>query len=306
MNHKHPTLSDIDAWAKASRPVFIGGMERSGTSMMLRSISYHQAFYSINRITETYIFPSIILPPLPIAIDKEAVEYMGGWETAEQWMDHANYLLKDDDLSLITANNQIFVTSSKACIVKPSPKAMKAIIITFFYTIHRLNHGIRIVEKSPTNAFHLTTIFDYFPMSQFVGMIRNPLEVVASNRRRYRKQKEMGYKDDELVKLTQSAEWYVKRCNWIRNTFRLAEQRWPENIILCNYHEVTHNPKKAMQKIATRLGVPFHKSLLGKDLDASGWDPLISKRIQPNDYDIYEYLSEQEIEYIKEHADYEF
>jgi hypothetical protein len=306
VNPEHPMLSDLEAWAEFARPVFIGGMERSGTSMMLRSISNHPAFYSINSDTETFIFSRTILTPLPIPIHPEAVEFMGGWKVAELWINHVNKLLDGENLFLKGMNNQLVVMSRYTDTKKPSLQAMKSIILSYFYTIHRLNKDKRIVEKTPINAFQLSNILSFFPRSKFIGMIRNPLWVVASMRRRYRLVKEMGYKYGGLMWMMQSTESYIKKFNWIQNAFRKAKQKWPDNIILCNYHELTHDPIRGMQEIAERLDVPFHKSLLGKELDEVGLNPLNRKCIQPNDYDVSEFLSEQEIVYIKRNADYEF
>ncbi|MFD2453282.1 sulfotransferase [Ideonella paludis] len=50
------TLHDIRRWSTTARPVFICGLERSGTSILQVSLSRHPELFAVKDVYETFIF----------------------------------------------------------------------------------------------------------------------------------------------------------------------------------------------------------------------------------------------------------
>jgi len=130
-------------------PIFIGGMFKSGTTLLRAMLGQHS---NIASGLETYWFD----------LDRQ---YFDGGVDERMVKKFTQYFdIREDDVKTM------FTTSS-------SSEQFLDMLLTYFAV---RNNKSRWAEKTPGNISHMDRIFDYWPQAKFIHIVRDPRDVYAS------------------------------------------------------------------------------------------------------------------------------
>ncbi|GAA0741976.1 sulfotransferase [Ideonella azotifigens] len=233
------TLQDIRAWAVHAQPVFICGLERSGTSILQVSFSRHPQLFPVKDVYETFIFanPRSALEVRAPAMTKA---YLQGDEHAKRFRELC--------AGLRVGNAEL----SEADIIRAF----------FWYCAHQVYPGRQPLEKTPSHVRRLARMLEIFPRARVIVCTRDPVDVVASYRKRLKKEQSLGRSRDEWGWLDRTAEQLLAHFHTVSEHISAARQRWPEQVFVAPYAWITNDPETAMRRLCEFAGLPFVDAVL--------------------------------------------
>ena len=163
-----PISPSIDA-AGATGPVFLVGMNGSGTTMLLHSLGNHPDLYGCKR--ETRVLPYFIA-------------HLHRYGTLG---DDGNFLRLMRDIYALRAFRQL---NGGHPVPLPEdwatmPRDLASIVDTAFRYFAVREHKKRWADKTPMHALHITALARLFPSARFVHVIRDGRDSAASFHRRW-------------------------------------------------------------------------------------------------------------------------
>jgi len=211
------------------QPVFIVGMNGSGTTMLLDCLGRHPELYGFPRETRT----------LPGILNSD-------------WGD----LDVDDNFSrLWEAVRSIIWFAAINGDKKPPrpdnyldfPRSMAAVIDAHYAYFANRQSKRRWLEKTPQHAQHVATLAAAFPEARFIHMIRDGRDCAASFKRRWGRTPELTiHRWKEVVQLCQ------------QDGQSIGSDRYLE----LQYETLTKDPEPWMRKICEFLDVTFDPAVL--------------------------------------------
>ena len=155
--------------------IFVVGNSRSGTTMMGRILGKHPSVYTFG---ELHFFGQLSAPPfsseLPEAeIEKLAVQLY--CIQREGYRTHRNphrFLEKA----------QVFLTG-----LTTYPGTSAALFEAFLY--HETSENDRVIpcDQTPRNVFYIADILELYPEAKIINMIRDPRDVLLSQKRKWKR-----------------------------------------------------------------------------------------------------------------------
>lgn len=289
----------LQEWANSQEPVFIVGPERSGTSMMFRSVVSHPSFCGFaNATVETFCFirPNKLLEAAS-PDNYEMRVYLGSQQSA------FNEAVKPFR-QIGRVCNQIGIPSNYLGSQRKlvwDRRGYRDLLRAFFYFSWKNLGEKRIAEKTPAHVRCLHEIFETFPRAKVLICLRDPLEVIASHRKRLAREIELGKDkaDPSLDWLKKSVDGFMRYFENIDKTIKVAMRQFPSAIMLVPYLRVTRSPD-FLRDVFGFLGEDVDRlSVMGSvpDTDkALNWDPLLTSLPKENTIDYACWLSDGEIE----------
>ncbi len=208
------------------KPVFIVGMNGSGTTLLLDCLNNHPNVFGFRR--ETKIIPNYVAD-------------------AKQ-----NGSLEDDDNCLRLWNNirqeYVFkVVNGGKPIPLPQnwrqlPRNPAFVFHYVFMHFARKEGKSRWCEKTPDYALHMNTIKGLFPAAKFIHIVRDGRACAASLHRRY------GYPPELMM---------YRWKNTVRSARRQASLIGEDNCIEIHFEEFTRDPATWMEKLCAFIDEPF-------------------------------------------------
>jgi len=252
---------------KKIKPVFICGLPKSGTTLILSILDGH---------SQLAVFP--IESRYFIQLFSYLEKFKSGEEVASFIINHTGFALfnpespffkrtissyENQDLPYLQAlKKESFFNFLKETLSKYKQFEISNI---FYATLEaylkekrrKISKIKYFVEKTPRNEFFLKIIKTQFPEFKIIHIIRNPLDNFASLKR-----------------------FSLKRFGWVSYKFfgewnksvKIAlENRNPKNYLVLKYEDLVLFPQKAIEKIADFLEIPFEENLLIPTLDEKLW-----------------------------------
>lgn len=214
-----------------SRPVFVVGMNGSGTTMLLDCLSRHPELYAFPR--ETRLIPHLIARQGhygDLAVD-------------------ANFRRLWDDVRNLTAFRE---ENGRVPVPLPDdwrdyPRTLASILDAVFGYFAARHDKSRWCEKTPQHVQHLLALAAQFPGAKFVHVIRDGRDCAASFQRRFHRQPELTV-----------FRWKKVVAMGREQGERLAAGRYLE----VRYEDLTAQPEKFLRSICNFLDVPFDAAIL--------------------------------------------
>lgn len=214
-----------------ARPVFVVGMNGSGTTMLLDCLGRHPALYAFPR--ETRLIPYLIARQKhygDLAVD-------------------ANFGRLWDDVRNITAfraeNGGVPVPLPDDW--RDYPRTLAAVLDAVFGFFAAAQNKKRWCEKTPQHVQHLLALAHLFPNARFVHVIRDGRDCAASFHRRWKRQPELTvFRWKKIVALGRE------------QGERLAADQYLE----VRYEDLTAQPEIFLRSICNFLGEPFNPAIL--------------------------------------------
>lgn len=206
-------------------PIFIGGVNRSGTSLMRQIIGSHSDIAIPP--SEFHFFKYLkgqIEEPLEKKTFLELIEIINQWPKVSSWKLDKAFLL---DFSAT---------------LDPSYRSLFSL---FMEAYKRKCRKKRWGEKTTKNEFHLHFINEWYPDFKFIHMIRNPIDVFASQSW-YNGQK-------------QSIDVRNWANSWNKSTDIALANRSRNNYIVVSYEKLVASPEREIEELCKALGLEFQK-----------------------------------------------
>ncbi|WP_172379443.1 sulfotransferase family protein [Vibrio sp. Vb339] len=223
-------------------PIFIIGAGRSGNTLLRRILNQHS---EVAIPPETYV--------LGVASMQHTAMPHVGWHTMVTTI-LGNFQFHPDFYTFKISNLNELHQSLK-CL--PKSEQSFARIINEYYLNYLDFHGIaarRWGDKTPLNVFYLDNIKNTFPKSQFIHIVRDPVDSVSS------------FIDAKLYSSTEEA---IDR--WVK-AIELAEEFNINNknsCIMVYYSDLVTKPEETISGICDFLDVSYEESMMqhsSKDL----------------------------------------
>lgn len=223
------TTADADC-----EPVFVVGMNGSGTTMLLDCLGRHPQLYGFPQETRL----------IPYLMAREA-------KYGDLSVDENFSRLWDEVRSLPAfreVNDNVPVPLPddwRAC-----KRGLASILDAVFRHFAAKEGKRRWVEKTPQHVQHITALAAMFPRAKFLHMIRDGRDCAASFYRRWYRQPELTIFRWKKVVAMGSAQGE-----------RLGPSRYRE----VRYEDLTARPEPALRAICEFLGLPFDPAVLESD-----------------------------------------
>jgi hypothetical protein len=175
-------LLTISAEMKTSRPVFIVGEARSGTSILYRTMQKHSSFRPLEtNLVETEIFSHLrrtfmFSPTYPQSL----VRFMLNDEATYQRFLRSIRVARLVSALAVGVNLLVRDRSDLVWFANLNHLVLRS----YFFHAARARGCRRLVEKTPTNTSNIGRLARTFPRAQFLYVYRHPVDVFSSYRRR--------------------------------------------------------------------------------------------------------------------------
>ncbi|MEM1232383.1 MAG: sulfotransferase [Pseudomonadota bacterium] len=224
-----------------SGPIFIVGMNGSGTTMLLDCLGRHSQLYAFHK--EVRLIPYIL---------KEASRF-NTLRTADDRAAYAHWILSLPVFAAVAAE-----TPPAAPTLGDCPADAAAVLDRVFHAFAASAGKVRWAEKSPQNAQHIARLAGAFKDARFVHVLRDGRDAAASFQRRWLRDPQLTiYRWKKVVQLAR------------RDGQQLGAQRYLE----VTYETLTAQPEQTLREICEFLALPFEPVVLESSrpyLDAPG------------------------------------
>ena len=243
------------------RPVFIVGMNGSGTTMLADSLGFHPWLF---------MFP---YEPrvLPYVIDK-ARDY-GQLARIEERRRVAEELCNAKPFWHANGRKRLVLSDEEL-----HAPGLAATIDAVFMHFAAAKGKRRWGEKSPMNVLHMTRLAEVFPDARFIHIIRDGRDAAQSFERRF------GFVPEETVYRWREVLQVGQQQGRALGAGRYMEVR---------YEDLTAEPASWMRAICEFLGLPFDEAVLSSSMRMAG--PQLKEqgegRMTPNSERWKEYFS---------------
>jgi len=285
---------------ETTRPVFVVGIARSGTSIVYRTLQHHPSFRPANApdgfdLTESRAF---VDPSGLRTRTGPAFRFMLGDEGR-----HRAFLASVESIPAALAGLQ--ANRSVRRVLDRSPRARVAwwkscrnhhLLRLFFAHAAPARGVVRIVEKTPAHLGFLPEILATFPHAKLLCLHRHPLEVFSSYRRRLAVAERLPDVPQATRNwLRMSAEVFCRAYREEVWTILRASAKRPAAVLPIRYADFTGDPRRAFREIFEFVGEPFDADVLERGAPAlASWtqDPLLAQPVTRNEKDWRSYLDE--------------
>jgi hypothetical protein len=234
-------------------PVFIVGIPRSGTTLLLRTMLRHSSFgHRRMNGTESELVELLYRftdPNAPVPF-----RLMG--------------FLCGEDLPADVRRTIVRLRWRRGLVRKLArgrahrdPRLYRLagehlVVRSYLENIARLRNR-RVVEKTPTHLHRVAELRLAFADARFICMHRHPVDVLSSYRRRHAFEHAP---DDAWTNISVDA-MAQRWASDVRTEQRLA-RLYPEAIVLVRYDDLVERPEDTMRRICDHIGEPFDPACL--------------------------------------------
>lgn len=246
---EQPKLLDLDEirrWCEQCRPIFIVGLARSGTSVLQVALAHHPTMFDIANCRETFIF---LRPRQPYVdpIHFPTRSYLKGRPNLmklREWIEP-----HEEELGELSEADSI--------------RAF------FYFAGHEVYPGRFPLEKTPGHLKKLDLIFEIFPKTKIIVCSRDPVDVVASYRKR------LNSANKEQLKPGASTDWLDKSVNEMVGVFdrftklvKQGMQKHGKDMFMAPFDWIIESPENAIREICAFAGMEFVPNMVASESGA--------------------------------------
>jgi tetratricopeptide (TPR) repeat protein len=250
-------------------PIFIGGMERSGTSMVRAIIGSHRdiAVYEWDHQFWIQFVPNRAKLWRKVANERLLKELLGDLFSTKKYT----------ALKFKPSYEKVYEILKKADLgnIKSYPLFAAKVFSVFMDEYLFLRNKRRWAFKSPWNEFYADTIFEAYPNAKFIHVFRNIIAVSSS-------MKELGWiKSDPMDFMQHTLKW-----NRSVELIHVNSKKYRGKYLGVNYDQFVRDPEPYTEMLCAFLGISYDTNML-KMGDHPGWKGsssafnLSSKTISP-------------------------
>jgi hypothetical protein len=286
-------LLKISAEMKASRPVFIVGEARSGTSILYRTLQKHPSFRPLEPdLTETEIFSHLRRTFMfSTSYPKSLSKFM--LNDAERYEQFLRSIRLIRVVSALCIGPNLMFRDRSDLVWYGNLNHL--LIRSYFFHALRARGCRRLIEKTPTNTANLSRLDRTFPRARFLYVYRHPVDVFSSYRRRADDDPQAAW----AARLTPDAFCASYRASVERVLEWVVER---PSLRMVRYEALTSDPEEELRSICDFLGEAFDKEMVLErkpDLDRWRGDPFLWGEIVPYTKDWHDHMNAAEAHVIQ-------
>ncbi|MGM9487204.1 sulfotransferase family protein [Ideonella sp. YS5] len=271
-------LAELRRWCEQSRPIFIVGLARSGTSMLQVAFAQHPTMFDIANCRETFIFLRPRQPYVdPIHFPTRAYlkgrpNLMALREWIEPYEEEFGELGEADSIRAF-----------------------------FYFAGNRIYPGRHPLEKTPGHLRKLDLVFDVFPHARILVCSRDPVDVVASYRKRLVKAKADGEPPEKTGWLDKGVDEMIGVFERFTRLVNEAIPKYGKSMYMAPYDWLIDSPADSIQAICEWAGMEFVPNMIASEATGSKAEGKSEKAhaIQKRASDAHKVLLPEEIEKIQ-------
>ena len=259
------------------KPVFIFGMPKSGTSLMLSLLDDHDNLVVFP--TESKLFKLFHKHRFDFRNKREFVDFIftkTGFATFNPYVDRYKYesnLTKKVYLDAINYDDfkkELLNELDKNNIDFNNIKSIFLVLTLALAKIQdkKIANLKYFIEKTPFNEFYLNEIKDNFSDYKIIHIIRDPRDNFAAYK--IFTQQKYGYFNYEFIEL------------WLKSYFIAKRNQNKKNYFLVSYEALVRKKERVIKDISDFLGIPFNESMLTPTLAGKLWPGNSSDKIKFN------------------------
>jgi len=259
------SLWSISRSARASRPVFIIGEARSGTSLLYRLLQQHPSFApaTLNLVESDAVIRLATLSNL----DDENTESLRNfllWDEAA-WKRFRRLVRPFDAVRPLTAtlNRRLATRLPRVWWLTGGAVNLRA----YFNVAREVRAVPRLVDKTPQNTPYAHHLLLAYPRSCMLYMSRHPVDVYSSYRRR-------STVDLDATWTHLSVDEFISRYRSMAEAALRFAKRHPDAIMLVRYDDLTTNLEATFARICRFLDETPDREALTRDTSSEGGVPF--------------------------------
>jgi len=227
-----------DSYTAESKPIFIGGCGRSGTTLLRIVLGVHSQFYAG---PELNIHTNLI----------------HNLEDKYPYVPKKAYLLYDKK-KIKQLSEEFDISQSDIRHIRNSTSCLAGFINLFMNRVAKTHDKPRWIEKTPKNVTILPFLFEYFPKARFIHVIRDGRDVACSLRHHPK------YKRVNGEKVRTHKNRLIRNCTdrWINDVSAGLEYRDDPRYYEVRYEHFVRAPKDTLSNLLDFLEVSFEEKLL--------------------------------------------
>ena len=232
--------------------IFVVGNSRSGTTMMGRILGKHPSVYTFG---ELHFFGQLCAPPFSSESRREEIEEVAsqlhciqqeGYRThgnPRRFLDEAREFLED---------------------LAAYPKTKAALFEAFLHHSAAKNNRTIPCDQTPRNVFYIADILELYPNARIVNMIRDPRDVLLSQKRKW-KRRFLGGSDMPMKETFRDWMNYhpITISHIWRTAVTAAEQLLQHDRVTSVYfEELLAQPEVTVKRLCEFVGITYTREML--------------------------------------------
>ena len=234
------------------RTIFVVGNSRSGTTMMGRVLGGHPDVFTFN---ELHFFEQLWNPtPEPEPIDRATASNLVAQLITIQRDGYYNQ--KDVSVYRYEADQILRLI--------PNPITPPAVYQAFIDHETNWNHKSIACDQTPRNLYYIKELLELFPEARFVVMVRDPRDVLLSQKNRY-KRRRLGAKGTPWTNALRTwAGYHPITISLLWRSGVAAGDRFSDDPRVCvvRFEDLLNNPMPQLKRICEATGLMFNTSML--------------------------------------------
>jgi omega-hydroxy-beta-dihydromenaquinone-9 sulfotransferase len=231
--------------------IFIAGNSRSGTTMMSRIMGNHK---SIHPFQELHFFDE--LTPSKILNNK---------------LDYQQALKLFATLMAVQRNGYFgsrdtgpFAESARNTLSSSESHTPASVYKTFLLAECRQANKHIPCEQTPQNVHYLEQILNLYPGARFILMVRDPREVLLSQKFKWKRRKLSGGKIPLLESVRSRINYHPITISkiWKMVMSKVNHFRNHERVIAVRYEDLISSPETTIRKVCDFLQIEFQATML--------------------------------------------
>lgn len=230
--------------------VFIAGNPRSGTTLMARILGNHHHVHRLPQ--ETHFMGELWCGLEELVLSGEESERLLAKLIAIQWQGYFSY--RESYEGFISEARHLLERHGKTALTYPE-------IYRTFLLAEADRHGKPIpCEKTPGHVYYVAEILELFPESRVILVVRDPRDVLLSQKMRWRKRPWCG--PGEVFRLFGQYHPVTMALLW-RAAAREAK-RFSANprVLVVRFEDLLESAESEVKRICGFIGISFDLSML--------------------------------------------
>ena len=232
--------------------IFVVGNSRSGTTMMGRILGKHSRVYTFG---ELHFFGQLCAPPFSSELCKEEIEEL----TAQL------YCIQREGYRT-HGNARRFLGEAQAFLERLStyPDTSASLFEAFLYHEAAENGKTIPCDQTPRNVFYIADILEFYPNARVINMIRDPRDVLLSQKRKW-KRRFLGGSDLPIKEMLR--DWMNYHPITISHIWRTAvnasdQFAQHDRVISIYFEELLMHPETTVKSLCDFVGITYTDEML--------------------------------------------
>ena len=236
----------------SAKMLFVVGNSRSGTTMMGRIVGNHPAVFTFG---ELHFFGQLWSPAVSVNLNQSDAETLAAKLFCIQREGYRTH-----------GNAQSFEQDARTfCETLTNYPIDPAELYSEFLSYETSLHGKTIpCDQTPRNVFYIDEILKYYPNAKIINMVRDPRDVLLSQKRKW-KRRFLGGSDMPIKEsLRDWINYHPITINKIWHTAVSTADRYAdhERIITIYFEKLLEDSEATVSRLCNFVDIEYDKSLL--------------------------------------------